>query len=272
MFLKRLIFLLHTCLYGATCFALGISSTQVSESVFNIKFVPDKSEAVLKGSIRFSVDSKGLEAINWEAVSEPSEEYIVPIKLREKVYRGPFTIKLFMNKSTNLSDLSCLFSCLLFKNDESVIPFFTSIDLLKSERKIISSEKKASAKKEDSPARIKELIVYHRGVHDSSKVVLLGLILLFLFSFLIINVLSFTDMAGFLFIGGWLFFGRILFSYPILLSVVAITLICTSFFLLSRDVADSSLQRAVRTIIGVLSALAVLPVVAEVFLTLYFGQ
>lgn len=279
MFVKRRIFLLCICFCVGTCFGIKISSTQVSDSSFSLKFVLDKSEAICKSSIKFSVDSPGLEVGNWETVAEASEEYIVPIKLREKVYRGSFTIKLFMNKPIKLSDLSCLFSCLMFKNDESIVPFFTKINLISSDyHENVPYEYVPLTKKEEFykssvfPKRVKELIVYRGDMHDSSKILLLGLILFFLVWVLVIHVISFTDMAGFLLIGGWLCFGRIFFNYPVLLSVVAIILLCTSFVLLSRDVEDTPLQKTVRTTIGILSAIAVLPVVAEVFLTLYFGQ
>jgi hypothetical protein len=272
IFNKKLIVLICMCIYSAIVLGIDLEVMKVEESTFTLRIVPNKDEAICRDYIKFSIDLKGFDVEKWESVSDAVEEYVAPLKLRGKVYRGAFVTKLFLNKPHHGVCMDCLFSCLVLKNDDTILPFFKKIELI-SDKKITKSVQLNRKKVVTSTSyakgwKVDDLIVYHKEMHDSSKALLVGLLLMFIIGFLVINVIAFSDMVGFLVLGIWVCFGRLIFSYPILLSGCAFILLATSIFLFRKKADEPTFPKIIRNLIGFVTAAAVLPIITEVFLTL----
>lgn len=242
-----------------------------------LKVFLDAGEAVCDSSIKLSIDDPGRSLRSWEVFSDnaANEEYVVPLKSNKLLYRKLFKIKLSFDRPL-MEDVYCHWSCFVVEQDnyreERIVPFFKKI-LLRA-----PPIKRKEIKKKLFMAPLREalsLVKKKRG--DSSpralntNILLLLFLILFFLGFLLVQVLRFSDIAGFLTLGGFILFGRIVLPYVILLLSGAVGLLVLAAFMFRKDESAPTFLRSVRSVLGFLCGASVLPLLVEAYLVLLFG-
>jgi KDO2-lipid IV(A) lauroyltransferase len=226
-----------------------------------------RSEAIYKSSLKLSIDDPSVSIVKWRVLSDPVEEYVIPLKSRNEIYKNSLAIELLIQKEKEVKSADCYVSCFVIEDEVRIVPYLKKIRL--GWNNVDRSRKKNFFKKFTLPQKEAFAFIQKNKKDLPNRFLktrfLLVLFLLFLFlGFVVVRVLSFGDIVGFLGLGSWLFFGRLLIPFPIVLIIAAICL-----FMLS--VSFSTRGRVIYSAISIICAAFVLPLLVEAYLLSYVG-
>ena len=276
LFLTVTVTIFLSAFFSNILLPISVSFDWKSEYEGSLKIILDRGEAVCDSSIKLSIDDPERSLRAWEVCSDfdPEDEYVSPLKSNKQLYRKPFIVRLFFDKPI-MWDVSCHWSCFVVEDDVQVVPFFKKV-LIRPRVTLKRKVKKFTVSiKDTSVPLIRKTYDKPSRALNTNVLMLLVLSLLFV-GFVFVQILKFSDIAGFLALGGFVLFGRILLPYIVLLIVGAIGLFSLSIFMFRKSETDrleesaSTFLQSMRSLLGFLCGASVLPLLVEAYLVFRF--
>lgn len=258
---------------------ISICKDVLNKQVFylNVCFGESPSAVITKESIKISVDTPDIIIQEWfvedglGGAGEAIEEYVVPLKLRKKVYKNSFRIKIVTRDATTEKktekNFSFCFSCFVVESGESIRSLYKKVSFQKAKKRSFSGSPK------DKGSR-NLFFGARKFCHDrpiwlvNAKYLFFLLMGLIFIGFLIVDVLSFFDVACFLGLGIWAYFSRFIVSHFLVLFICAIWLLVLAIWYLVIDhLASTRFLKITRIVLGLACASGVLPLLVQAYLS-----